>query len=123
MEEGEVGEEAELLREVPGDVGVVEVNAGDDSDGRAGRGRGAEDAGVGADVGAGPGGGEVEGVREDGGFPCLQGNVGLAEPGVFEMELAYIVGGGDLGEREEREEEEEESGREEVGSATPCRHY
>ncbi|CAI0553503.1 unnamed protein product [Linum tenue] len=69
VEEGQICEEAELGGEVPGDVGVVEVDAGDDAELGVGQRRGAEDAGVGADGGAGPVGGEVERVGVDGLLP------------------------------------------------------
>lgn len=59
VEQSEVGEETELRREVSGDVSMVEVDSGDDSDLGVGRREGAVDAGVGADVGAVPVGGEV----------------------------------------------------------------
>lgn len=59
VEQSEVGEEAELRRKVSGDVSMVEVDSGDDSKLGVGRREGAVDAGVGADVGALPVGGEV----------------------------------------------------------------
>lgn len=86
MEEGQVGEEAELRREVPGDVAVVEVDARDGRGGGVIRRRRAVHAGVAADAGAGPVGGEVHGVGEDGGLPCPEGNVGVAESGVVEFQ-------------------------------------
>lgn len=114
VEEGEVGEEAEFVGKVAGDVSVVEVDSGNDGDGGGGGGGGAEDAGVGADVGAVPVAGEVEGVGEDGGFPCLEGNVGLPELGVGESQ-PWVDGDGESvtfplavdGEEEEEEGKEE----------------
>ncbi|KAK3017364.1 hypothetical protein RJ639_005551 [Escallonia herrerae] len=91
VEEGKVSEEAQLGREVAGDVCVVEVDTGHHPHGWVGRRRGAEDAGVGADIGAIPVGSEVEGVGEDGGLPCLECNVGLPEPLVLETELVDVV--------------------------------
>lgn len=108
VEESEVGEEAELVGQVASEVDVVEVDASDDGEGGVGRGGGAEDAVVGADIGAVPVGGEVGGVGVDGGgLPGLEGDVGLAESGVGEGE----VGGVDFCEGEgegEGEGEEEE---------------
>jgi len=70
VEQGEVGEEAELGREEPRDVAVVEVDPGDGERAAAAPGGGGErravDARVVADVRAGPVGGEVVGVGEDG---------------------------------------------------------
>ncbi|KAK2972702.1 hypothetical protein RJ640_025553 [Escallonia rubra] len=93
VEEGKVSEEAQLGREVAGDVCVVEVDTCHHPHGWVGRRRGAEDAGVGADIGAIPVGSEVEGVGEDGGLPCLECNVGLPEPLVLETEPADVVAG------------------------------
>lgn len=100
---------------------MVEVDAGDDGEIGVGGGGGAEDAGVGADVGAVPVAGEVEGVGKDGGFPRLEGNVGLPEAGVGESQPRIDRGGEALafafpfsanGRREEEEGEEEgEKGR------------
>ncbi|GER36123.1 receptor like protein 1 [Striga asiatica] len=84
VEEGEVSEEADLIREVPGDVAVVEVDSGDYPGGGVGGGWCAEDTAVRADVGAGPIGGEIERVGEDGELPRLEGDVGLPETGVLE---------------------------------------
>lgn len=87
MEEGEVGEETELLWEVPGEVGVVEVDAGDDGEVGIVRGGGAIDAEVGAHVGANPVARQVLRVGEDGGaLPRLQRNVGVSQPRVRELE-------------------------------------
>lgn len=101
---------------------MVEVDAGDDGEGGVGGRGGAEDAGVGADVGADPVSREVEGVGEDGELPRLEGNVGLPEPGVGEGEarvdgdrvgqVVALVGGVDLGpDAGDEEEQEEEVGR------------
>lgn len=83
VEEGKISEQAELLRQVPGDVGVVEVNARHHRDGGVRGRRSTEHSAVGADVGAGPVGSEIERIGENGLFPCLQGNVGLTEARVF----------------------------------------
>lgn len=37
MEDGEIRESAELSRKIAGDIGMVKINAGDDSDGGVGR--------------------------------------------------------------------------------------
>lgn len=110
VEEGEVGEEAELGGQVPGDVGVVEVDAGDNGEGRVGGGGGAENAEVGADIGADPVAGQVLGVGEDGRpLPRLQGNIGLPEPRVGESEPGidhYGAPGGAISGFGHRREEE-----------------
>lgn len=82
---------------------MVEVDAGDDGEGGVEGGGRAEDAAVGADGGAGPVGGEVEGIRENGVFPSLESNVGSPEVGVGECEGADVrfgVCGADLEEEE-----------------------
>lgn len=80
VQQREVGEQAELRREVPRDIPVVEVDAGDGEHARVGRQRRAEDARVVADVRAGPVGGEVPRVGEDGvAFPGLQRDVGVPD--------------------------------------------
>jgi hypothetical protein len=88
VEQREVGEEAELRREEPRDVAVVEVDPGDGelpAAARRGGERGAEDAGVVADVRAHPVGGEVLGVGEDGlPLPRLQRDVRVPQPPVRE---------------------------------------
>lgn len=86
VEEREVLQQAELLREVPRDVGVVEVDPGDDGEVAVPQGGGAEDALVAAHVGSNPGTCDVHGVGEDGLLPGLQGNVGVAEAWVGEVE-------------------------------------
>ena len=91
MEEGQIGEEAELGREVSGNVAVVEVNAGNHSEGSIGRRWSTEDSIVGADIWPYPVFGEVEGIREDGQLPCLEGNVGLLETWVLKVELLEII--------------------------------
>lgn len=91
MEEGQIGEEAELGREESGNVAVVEVNAGNHSEGSIGRRWCAVDSIVGADIRTYPVSGEVEGIREDGLFPCLEGNVGLLETWVLKVELLEII--------------------------------
>lgn len=84
MEKGEVGEETELLRKKSGDVGVVNVDAGDDEEAAVGRKRSAVDALVGADVGSDPGSGDIRRIRDDRLLPRLESNVGVAEAGVRE---------------------------------------
>ncbi|KAL9265390.1 hypothetical protein AKJ16_DCAP22125, partial [Drosera capensis] len=81
VEEGKISEETQLGREVPGNVSMVEVYAGYDTCGWGEEGgNGAEDAGVGTDIGSDPVACEVEWVGYDGGFPCLEGNIGSPEP-------------------------------------------
>ncbi|BAS70719.1 Os01g0180050, partial [Oryza sativa Japonica Group] len=81
VEQREVGEQAELGGQVPGDVAVVEVDAGDGDLPAIPRQRRAEHAGVVAHVGAHPVGGEVAGVGEDGlPPPRLQRHVRVPHP-------------------------------------------
>ncbi|GER40383.1 phenylalanine--tRNA ligase beta subunit [Striga asiatica] len=91
VEDGEVEEEAELVGEVAGEVRVVEVEGGDGALAGVVGGGPAEDAGVEARVGAGPRGGEVVGVGEDGVLEGLEGNVGVAEAGVFEVQDNSLI--------------------------------
>lgn len=78
MEQSEVDEEAELLGEVTGDVAVVKVDSGDGDYRVIVRSWSAEDAGVAADVRSDPISGDVVGIGEDGFFPGLESNVGVA---------------------------------------------
>lgn len=91
VEEGEVGEETKLRWEVAGDVSVVEVDAGDNPLRRIGGRRSTEHSQIRADVGTVPVGGEIEWVGEDGGFPCLEGNVGLTETWVLKLKSLNII--------------------------------
>lgn len=86
VKQRKVDEEAELLGEVAGNVAVVEVNASDSFYGGIVERRGAEDAGVVADVGAGPVAGEAQGVGDYGELPRLERDVRVAEAGVGEDE-------------------------------------
>lgn len=66
------------------DVGIIER-------------RGAEDAGVRANVGTLPGGGDVFGVGINSDLPSLEGNVGLLQPligeGIGNVDLELEIGG------------------------------
>jgi hypothetical protein len=86
MQEGQVRETGgQVSGEVTGKIGMVEVNAGYDKERRIGGGGGAEDAEVGADIGAEPVGSEVVGVGENGGvLPGLESDVGGSETGAGE---------------------------------------
>lgn len=87
MEQCEIRQKTELLRQVPGDVSVVEIDAGDDAEVRIFERRGAEDASVAvADVGSGPVSGQIERIREDRLLPSLESNVGGSDSRVFEGE-------------------------------------
>lgn len=80
MDQGEVGEEAELRGEDSGNVGEVEVNSGHSDGGFGGVGKvAAEYSGVVADGLTHPIGREVVRVIEDYPFPCLESNVSLLE--------------------------------------------
>ncbi|KAF0909790.1 hypothetical protein E2562_000111 [Oryza meyeriana var. granulata] len=85
MEQREIGEQAELRREVPRDVAVVEVHPDDGDHPSVPRQRRAEYAGVVANLGPHPVGGEVLGVGEDGLLlPRLQRHVRIPQPGAQE---------------------------------------
>lgn len=84
MKQGQICQQPQLLRQVPGNVAVVEVDAGDDGERSVPRERGAEHPLVAADIGSDPVSGEVERIRNDSRLPCLQGNVGVAKVGVGE---------------------------------------
>lgn len=86
VEESKMPQEAKLPRQESSNVGMVKIDTGYHSEGRIGWKGSAEDTLVGADIGAVPVGSEVEWVRVDGLFPCLQGNVGFPEPPVLELE-------------------------------------
>lgn len=86
MEQCEVGEEAELLREVTGDVAMVEVDAGDGVDLGVVDGGRAVHARVVAHARSDPVGRVVVGVGQDGLLPRLEGYVGVPDPGVLEGE-------------------------------------
>ncbi|KAG9453379.1 hypothetical protein H6P81_006283 [Aristolochia fimbriata] len=92
VEEREVGHVSDLRGEVAGDVGAVEVDAGDDHRRRVVQGLGAEDAVVGAHVGADPVAGEVVRVGVDRMFQSLEGLVGPLQAGVGErQEEVHVV--------------------------------
>jgi len=104
MEEGEVGQaEREGGGQEARDVGVVEVDPGDHERAAAVAApgsRGAEDAVVGADVGAEPVGGEVGRVGEDGGLlPGLERGVGGPELRVRERPGGRRIEAGGEGRR------------------------
>lgn len=84
MEESEVGQEAELLRQLTGDPGVVEVDPRDRDDLGVVRGGCTVDSVVVANVWAVPIRSEAIRVRGDGVFPCLEGIAGIFEPRVCE---------------------------------------
>lgn len=85
VEQCEVGEEAKVLREVPWDVAMVEVNAGHRGEVVwVARGWGTKDPSVVAHLRAAPVSGEVLRVRGDGVLPGLEGNVSPVEPRVWE---------------------------------------
>lgn len=84
MEEREIREEREFFDERALQISVVEVDGGHHFAGGVAHvvdGVGAENALVGADIGAIPGGGNLERVVCDGGFPGLEGGVGGGELG------------------------------------------
>lgn len=84
VEKGKVGEQAELFGEETGDVGVVDVDAGDDLKAFVGWQKRAEDALVVTDIGSDPGPRQIHRIRDDRLLPCLESNVGVAEVGVWE---------------------------------------
>lgn len=84
MKQCQICEESELLREVPGDVAVVEIDAGDGQDRGVVRCRSAENSGVVANTRSDPIGCEVLGIGENSFFPSLESNVGCSETRVWE---------------------------------------
>lgn len=92
VEHGEFGQEAEILRQSSGDPRVVEVDPGDGGYMRVVRGRGAVDAGVAADVGAVPVGGEVLRVVGDGVLQSLKGYEGIEKSRVWDYGRGRVVG-------------------------------
>jgi hypothetical protein len=91
VEEGEVGEQAELGRQVPRDVGAVEVDPGHDRDLGVVQRLRADDAVVLAHVLADPVGGVALGVGVEGAAPGLQRDVRAAEARVGEVGGADAV--------------------------------
>ena len=61
------------------DVGAVKVNSGDHLRGRVIQSGRAEDAVIGADVGAHPVAGEVKRIGDEDGLPCVESNVSAPE--------------------------------------------
>lgn len=92
VEQSKVGQEAEVLRQGAGDVRVVEVDSSDGEDVGVIGGGGAVDAGIVADVGAVPVGGEVGGVGGHGAFPSLESGVGFEESRVREKRRRWQWG-------------------------------
>lgn len=84
MEQSQICQQAKLFRQIPGDVGVVEVDSGNCTDPRVVERRSTENSGVVADVGSDPVVGEIERIRENGLFPSLESYVGTSESRVFE---------------------------------------
>ncbi|KAF5934729.1 hypothetical protein HYC85_025858 [Camellia sinensis] len=80
----QICEESELLREVPGDVAVVEIDASDGEDRGVVRRRSAENSGVLANTRSDPIACEVLGIGENSFFPSLESNVGCSETRVWE---------------------------------------
>lgn len=62
MKEGEIGQEAELIRKVTSEVPMVEINASNSPDGVVVGCGSTEDPGVGADIGSDPVAGEIQGI-------------------------------------------------------------
>jgi hypothetical protein len=79
VDERDVGQEADVVGEEPGDAAVVEVDSGDGQDVRVVLRRRAEDAGVVAHEGPAPVGGQVLGVLDDGVLPRLERDVRRVE--------------------------------------------
>lgn len=82
VKQGDVSQQTELHGQVTGDVGMVEVNSGDDFEFGVVESRGAENSGVGTDIGADPIGCGVERVGINGLLPGLKGDESPSEPGI-----------------------------------------
>lgn len=78
MEKSDVDKEAELLRQIAGDVAMIKVDAGDGNEGAVVRRRSAENAFVGTNIRSDPITGVVTGIGEDRLLPGLKRNVGVA---------------------------------------------
>lgn len=76
MKDGGIVEETNLDGNISGEVSPIEVDAGNNLDGRIIEGRGANNAIIGANVVAHPITSEVVGVRENSFLPSLEGIVG-----------------------------------------------
>lgn len=83
VEQCKINEQAQLLWQVPSNVTVVEINAGDGSDLRVIECRSTENPSVVADIRSNPIGGEIQGVRENSFLPSLQCNISILDSGVF----------------------------------------
>lgn len=97
MEESEIAQQTELWRKFSCDIGMVKVDAGDDTQVRVIESRRAENPAVLADAGPDPIAGHVERVREHGLLPRLESDVRSPEPGIGEglihLDLEFIIVG------------------------------
>lgn len=84
VKDGEVCEEAKLLRKEAGDVSVVDVNGGDNYEAMVGGQRCAKDTLVQTDVRPHPGSGQIRWIGDDGFLPCLESNISVTEVRVRE---------------------------------------
>lgn len=87
VEECSVRQQAQLCGEVPGDVSVVQINAGDDTQGRVVECRGTKHSIVGTHMRADPVPSGIERVRVHGLLPSLEGDIGPPKPLVRESHL------------------------------------
>lgn len=83
VEQCKISEQTQLLRQVPGDVSMVEINAGDGVDRRIVQSRRAEYPGVVTHGRSDPVDRKIVRIGENGLFPSLQRNVGVPLPRVL----------------------------------------
>lgn len=91
VEEREVGEQTQFIRQVSGNVAVVEIDTRHHSHGGVRQSGGAENAAVGADIRPRPVRSEVERIGENGLLPRLQGEVGSPETRVLEGQILGVA--------------------------------
>jgi hypothetical protein len=84
VEQCKINKQAQLLRQVPSNVTVVEINAGDGSDLVVIRCGSTENPSVVTDIRSNPIGGEIQGIRENSFLPSLQCNISISDSWVFE---------------------------------------
>eukprot|EP00252_Welwitschia_mirabilis_P021758 TRINITY_DN5678_c0_g1_i1.p3 TRINITY_DN5678_c0_g1~~TRINITY_DN5678_c0_g1_i1.p3 ORF type:complete len:188 (-),score=6.52 TRINITY_DN5678_c0_g1_i1:1009-1572(-) len=91
MEKRQIRQESELIRQVTGDIAVVEIDPGHHQNRRIVQRVGAEHSRVVTDPGPDPVRSEITGIAENRLLPGLQSNVGSSEPRIRETQLLHIL--------------------------------
>lgn len=86
VKQRQISQQTQLFRQVPGDVAMVQINAGDSTDRGIIRCRSAKHSVITAHIRSDPISGQIVRVRENSLFPGLKGNVGISDPRVFKPE-------------------------------------